>query len=137
MTARDRRSRTATGVALGCLAAGALGMSAAFFLHVHRATGSHAGQAAAQGHVLPGVTLANAQAGGSGLIVTSLASDGQARRLGFAVGDDIVQIDGQAVRSLDQAAAYLLQHPQGSIHLALRHGGAMRKVTFELPEDRK
>jgi len=133
----NRKSRTATGAMLGCLAIGALGMSFAFFLHVHRATGSHAGQATAQGHILPGLTLVNGQPAGSGLIVTSLASDGQARRLGLAVGDNIVQIDGQASRSLDQATAYLLHHSRSSVRLALRHEGTMRKVTFDLSDDGK
>ncbi len=122
---------------LGCLALGALGMSAAFFLHVHRARLAHVGPAGAQEHILPGVTLVNAQPAGSGLIVTSLATDGQAERLGFAVGDDILQIDGRAVRSLDQATAYLVQHPRPSIRLALRHGGEMRKVTFDLSDEAK
>lgn len=90
---------------LGLLALVALAISVAFFVRMER----HG--ADSRPDLLPGVTLINAAPPGSGVIVTSLRTDGIAARGGIAVGDAIVAIDGAPIHSLDQASHYLVgQH---------------------------
>src|SRR3546814_12260227 len=67
-----------------------------------------------QARALPGITLSNGVPDGSGLVVTSMETDGQASRLGIRVGDGVVSLDGMPIRSLDQASAYLLRHDRRS-----------------------
>lgn len=118
------------------LMAGALLISAVFIIHMIRMhdTGEDRLDAPeASQHVLPGLTLVNAQPPGSGLVVTSIQSGGGAARQGLAVGDDIVAIDGQPVHTLDQASRYLIGSSQRTVMVALVRKGQMRWVTLDRP----
>lgn len=112
------------------LAIGALAMSGAF-IHQMREGGAGHGAPSARQHMLPGLTLANAQPPGSGLVVTSIRSRSAAARQGILVGDDIVAIDGSPVHSLDQASRYLVEKPRPRIVVALVHDDQMRWVTLD------
>ncbi|GAY19695.1 MULTISPECIES: PDZ domain-containing protein [Sphingobium] len=131
---RQRLSHAASGVLLAALALCALVMSGAFFLHVRHAGDDRMEVAAAQARALPGITLSNGMPAGSGVVVTSMETDGQAARLGIRVGDGVVSLDGMPIRSLDQASAYLLHHPQPRIMLGLKHADHMRVVMLDRPE---
>src|SRR3546814_9651044 len=84
-----------------------------------------------QARALPGITLSNGVPDGSGLVVTSMETDGQASRLGIRVGDGVVSLDGMPMRSLDQASAYLLRHDRSRIALGLKHAHRMRVVMLD------
>lgn len=128
------QDRTGPGKALIVLAMGAALMSGAFFVHARHAANAPAVAGGNDAHLLPGLTLVNAQPGGVGIIVTSLETGGQAARLGVAVGDDVVRMDDQPIASLDQAGSYLVQHPRPRIRLGLLHGGERRAVTLDRTE---
>src|SRR3546814_913303 len=130
---RQRLSNAASGVLLAALALCALVMSGAFFLHVRHAGDDRMEAAAAQARALPGITLSNGVPDGSGLVVTSMETDGQASRLGIRVGDGVVSLDGMPIRSLDQASAYLLRHDRSRIALGLKHAHRMRVVMLDRP----
>jgi serine protease Do len=57
--------------------------------------------------LLPGLTVEDTTPPGRGLIVTSLRSDSQAAIRGLAVGDDIIGINGQPVRTVTEAAGLI------------------------------
>lgn len=128
------RDRTATGLVLAALALCALIMSGAFFLHLRRAIDGHMEAAAAKARALPGLTMTDAVPAGSGIIVTSMESDGEAARLGVSVGDGVISLNGTPISSLDQASTYLLHHPQPKIVLGLKHADQMRIVMLDRPE---
>lgn len=124
--------KNATGLVLAVLALCALLMSGAFFLHLRRAIDGHMEAAAAKARALPGLTMTDA--GGSGVIVTSMESDGEAARLGVSVGDGVISLNGMPISSLDQASSYLLHHPRQKIALGLKHADQMRVVMLDRPE---
>ena len=72
--------------------------------------------------LLPGVTLINAAPPESGVIVTSLRSDGDAAHGGMAVGDAVVSIDGTPIHSLDQASHYLIGTHRPMVTIGLVRG---------------
>lgn len=123
--------KNATGLLLAMLALCALLLSGAFFLHARHFAGSHASASGQAARLLPGLTLDDADPPGSGVVVTSMESGGQAARLGISVGDDVVQIDGTPVGSLDQASAYLLRKDGSRLILRLRRQDQMRVVTLD------
>lgn len=127
--------KTATGRLLIGLALCAALMSGAFFLHVRHDAEDHGSIAGNAAHLLPGLTLDNAEPAGTGLVVTSMESNGQAARAGIAVGDDLVRIDGTPVASLDQASSFLTDHRAPRIILGLRHKDAIRMVTLDRSEN--
>lgn len=131
---RQKIGQAAPAALLGGLALCALAMSGVFFVNARHATDGRLEAAAAKARVLPGITMTDAGPAGSGIVVTSMESDGQAARLGIAVGDGIVSLNGTPISSLDQASAYLLHHPQPKIALGLRHADAMRVVLLDRPE---
>lgn len=131
---RQSIDRTATGLLLAALALCALIMSGAFFLHVRRATDGHFEAAVAKARALPGITMTDTIPAGSGVIVTSMESGGQAAQLGIAVGDDVISLNGTPISSLDQASSYLLHHPQPKIALGLKHADQIRTVMLDRPE---
>ena len=124
--------KNATGLVLAVLALCALLMSGAFFLHLRRAIDGHMEAAAANARALPGLTMTDT--GGSGVIVTSMESDGEAARLGVSVGDGVISLNGMPISSLDQASSYLLHHPRQKIALGLKHADQMRVVMLDQPE---
>lgn len=98
------------------LAIAALAISSAFFYRMER----HA--ADGRPDLLPGVTLINAAPPESGVIVTSLRSDGDAAHGGMAVGDAVVSIDGTPIHSLDQASHYLIGTHRPMVTIGLVRG---------------
>lgn len=126
-----RIDKTATGRLLAGLAICAALMSGAFFVHVRRDAEDHGSVSGATAHLLPGLTLVNAEPAGTGLVVTSMESNGQAARAGIAVGDDLIRIDGTPIASLDQASSVLADHRARHIILGLRRRDAIRMVTLD------
>lgn len=126
--------RMATGLILAALSLCVLLMSCAFFLHLRRATDGHMEAAAAKAGALPGLTMTDAVPAGSGVIVTSMESDGEAARLGVHVGDDLISLNGTPISSLDQASNWLYHHRQATVALGLRHADQMRVVRLDRPE---
>lgn len=123
--------KTATSRLLIGLALCAALMSGAFFLHVRHDAEDHGSPTGASAHMLPGLTLDNASPAGSGIVVTSMESGGQAARLGIAVGDDLIRIDNMPIASLDQASSFLNAHPQPRLVLGLRRQDAIRTVSLD------
>ncbi|WP_434403557.1 PDZ domain-containing protein [Sphingobium sp. DN12] len=127
---KSATSRLLIGLAL-CAAL----MSGAFFVHVRRDAEDHASIAGARTQLLPGLTLENAEPPGTGLVITSMESSGQAARAGITVGDDLVRIDNVPVATLDQASAFLTEHRDPRVTLGLRHRDAIRMVRFDRSQD--
>jgi hypothetical protein len=134
MHGMGKHDRIVTGLLLAALSLCVLLMSCAFFLHLRRATDGHMEAAAAKARALPGLTMTDAVPTGSGVIVTSMESDGEAARRGVHVGDDLISLNGSPISSLDQASAWLYNHRQTTVALGLRHADRMRVVRLDRPE---
>lgn len=81
---------------------------------------------------LGGATVADAAAPRTGLIVTSLRTDGVAARAGLRTGDDIVAIDHRPVASRRDAAHLLQRRHGGSVILDIARGGHRSRVRLTL-----
>lgn len=91
----------------------------------------------AHADLFPGMTVEQATAPDSGLLVTSLRSGGSAERIGVAVGDEIEAIDRQPVRSLSAARSYLRKDTDPTVHLRLLHNDGVRDVTLARHKESK
>jgi len=127
----DRLKRMLRGLPVALLAVGALAMGAKFLIQTQTPATERNGAPSTRQHILPGVTLVDAQPAGSGLVVTSIRSSSAAARQDILVGDGIVAIDGTPVHSLDQASRYLIDNPQRTVVVALVRDDQMRWVTLD------
>ena len=107
----------------------ALGVSAWLFTRLRpRHCAEAAGPVPAA--VLPaGLTLDPVPA--AGLVVTSLRSDGQAKRLGVHVGDVIERVDGQTVHGAASLRRTLRLPAATPITVLLRRGGERYEVKLD------
>lgn len=78
--------------------------------------------------ILPGITLEDSRRLASGPIVTSIRTNSEASRQGVMVGDAIIAIDGNRVKTLDQLRNYLQKDNDGEVDLRLAHGPKTRDV---------
>jgi predicted metalloprotease with PDZ domain len=85
---------------------------------------------------LPGLTVALAAPPSTGLIVTSLQSQGPAERAGVQVGDDVLAIDHHAITSLGQARDVLRHDRQAIVQVSLVHNHLLNEVSLMRIEGR-
>jgi S1-C subfamily serine protease len=84
--------------------------------------------------------VARADAGASGLLVTSLAAGGPAERAGVRIGDVIVRAAESAAANLRELRQALAAHVGASVTLAVVRGGApldLRAEVGEWPGERR
>jgi membrane-associated protease RseP (regulator of RpoE activity) len=83
----------------------------------------------------PGFTALNMSPPHTGLVVTSLQSQGPAERAGLEVGDDIIAINNSQVRSLAEANSVMRQATTSAVLLHLLHKGRPMDVSVARSED--
>jgi S1-C subfamily serine protease len=81
---------------------------------------------------LAGATVDDAGAPRTGLIVTSLRTDGEAARAGLRPGDDIVAIDHHRILSRRDAAHLLRRHRGQSVVVDIARDGHRSRVRLTL-----
>jgi S1-C subfamily serine protease len=85
----------------------------------------------------PGFTALNVSQPHTGLVVTSLQSQGPAERAGLEVGDDILAINTTQVRSIAEANSVIRQTTAPALLLHLLHKGRPIDVSLARSEDHR
>lgn len=98
----------------------------------HSRTRLHASM---QLNAFPGFTVVRAPSPQSGLIVTSLRSNGPAQQSGIAVGDIVEALDSRRVTSPAAAVQYLRNDPNDAVRIRVLHKDSVRDVTLPLDGD--
>jgi predicted metalloprotease with PDZ domain len=86
--------------------------------------------------LLPGLTLGKERSSAPGLIVTSVRFDGEAKRKGVSVGDQILSINGIAAQAGKRSGHYFKARDNRRIKLELLHDGSLRRITLDHVQDK-
>tara|TARA_B100000678_G_C18216540_1_gene505493 strand:+ start:1031 stop:1420 length:390 start_codon:yes stop_codon:yes gene_type:complete len=81
------------------------------------------------GHV-PGITLAIDPSSRARIVVTSVQSGSEAFDDGVVAGDEVLQVDGQMVRSTQDVDRKIDADRDGAVTLTLRHADQSRIVSL-------
>ena len=82
-----------------------------------------------------GVAGTAPESGIAGALITEVVPGSPAESAGIAVGDLVIEIDGEQVRSMEDLAAVVQQHePGATLQLTIVHGSTSREVSVILVE---